>query len=261
MQTRLKDALAGQGKATEIQQGFRRLQEEHRTSVAALAALEAAHAQAEAHHSAQIATLEKQLQSARSEAGDLSSQLSAAQRASMRNRAVSETADENGTARSAGAQSTEAVSQIEGELESALKAKAALQIAKDGAERELVSVRGELASLQEHQTTAQDPATVSREISPQGAGLLPAASGADVMPELAAAKAAAEEATKQVEVLEGKLKSIQVYSGALALHSCATSRAHLNVVQTAVLRCQHVGNSSSLPNTALDMQWPLTISD
>ena len=217
MQSKFKEALEGQGEAIELQQGFRKLQKEHSASVAALAALEAAHAQGEAHHSAQIVTLEKQLQSARAEVTNLSSQLSAMQRASAGSKAASETADGYETAGSASAESTEAVSQIERELESALKAKAALQLAKDGAERELASVRGELAALQKQQTAVQDAATTSREFSRPDAGPVSALSGAEVMPELAATKAAAEEATKQVEVLEGKLGSAQVYFGALAI--------------------------------------------
>ena len=63
----------------------------------------------------------------------------------------------------------------------------------------------------------QDAATTSREFSRPDAGPVSALSGAEVMPELAATKAAAEEATKQVEVLEGKLGSAQVYFGALAI--------------------------------------------
>ena len=104
-----------------------------------------------------------------------------------------------------------AVSELQRDLESALKAQAALQLAKEGAERELASVRSELAALQKkQQTTVQDTAFVSRELSPQQAGPVSATSQADVMPELAAAKAAAAEAIKQVEVLEGRLASAQV---------------------------------------------------
>lgn len=216
MQSRLREALEGQGQAAEVQQGFRKLQAEHRASVAALAALEAAHAEAEACHSAQLLTLEKQLQSARAEAADLRSQLSAAQRASASSKAASLAAA--GGSETGGGASMQAVSEIERELQSALKAQAALQLAKEGAERELASVRGELTALQEKQRSVQDAATVGREINPQDAGPVSAASGAGVMPELAAAKAAAAEATKQVEVLGGKLASAQVLFFALALH-------------------------------------------
>ena len=197
-----------------MQQGFERLQEEHTASVAALAALEAAHGEAEGRHSAQIVTLEKQLHSTRAEAADLSTQLSAAQTAKAGSRDASEsmTADKND--KSAGGK---AVAELERELEGAVRAKAALQLAKDGAERELASVKDELAALRQKQTepAVQDAAAHSREVSTPDATDEPrsaeaAALGGTRMPELVAAKAAAAEASKQVEVLEEKLASAQV---------------------------------------------------
>ena len=229
LQSKLREALDGQGKAAEVQQGFRKLQEEHTASVAALAALEAAHAEGKARHSAQLLTLEKQLHSARTEAADLSSQLLAAQRASASSEAASLAAAQGSeTASGASPASMQAVSEIERELQSALKAQAALQLAKEGAERELASVRGELAALQSKHAGMQDAATAGREVSPQDAGPVSAAAAADAMPELAAAKAAAAEATKQVEALQGKLAGAQVPSSALASHviCCLTTCLH-----------------------------------
>lgn len=197
-----------------MQQGFERLQEEHTASVAALAALEAAHGEAEKRHSAQVVTLEKQLHSTRAEAADLSSQLSAAQTAKAESRDASEStiADKNDSA--AG---VKAIAELERELEGAMRAKAALQLAKDGAERELGSVRAELAALRQKQTepAVDDAAAHSREVSTPSAANEPrsaeaAAPGGTLMPELIAAKAAAAEASKQLEVLEGKLASAQV---------------------------------------------------
>jgi len=197
-----------------VQQGFDRLQEEHTASVAALAALEAAQGEAEKRHSAQIVTLEKQLHSTRAEAADLSSQLSAVQPAKAGSRDASEStiADKNDSA--AG---VKAIAELERELEGAIRAKAALQLAKDGAERELASVRDELAALRQKQTepAVDDAVAHSREVSTPNAADEPrsaeaAAPGVTLMPELIAAKAAAAEALKQVEVLEEKLASAQV---------------------------------------------------
>ena len=193
-----------------MQQGFERLQEEHDASVAALAALEAAHGEAEKRHSAQIVTLEKQLHSTRAEATDLSSQLNAVQTARAGSQAASESmiADKNDSA--AG---RKAVAELERELEGAMRARAALQLAKDGAERELASVKDELAALRQKQTepAVHDAAAHSREVStPNAADELRSAEAAapeePPMPKLAAAA----EASKQVEVLEGKLAGAQV---------------------------------------------------
>ena len=210
LQRKLTEALEGHGKAAEVQEGFTRLQEEHAASVAALAVLEAAHGEAEKRHSAQIMTLEKQLHSTRAEATDLSSQLNAAQTAKAGSRDASERmiADKNDSAAS-----VKAIAELKKELEGAVRAKAALQLAKDGAGRELASVKDELAALRQKQTgpATQDAAAHSREVSTSNAAdelrsAEAAAPKEPLMPKLAAAA----EASKQVEVLDGKLAGAQV---------------------------------------------------
>ena len=193
LQRKLKDALVGQDQAAEVQQGFQKLQTKHTAAVAALATLEAAHAKAERRHSEKITALEAQLHAVRAEAADVSATRAA------------RLGDAAGTAGSAStetaAESLRTVAGLERDLEDALRVKAALQLAKNGAETELASVKQQLASLQKQK---QGELTV---ISPaaNAAGL-----GIEMMPELAAAQAAAAEAAQQVGVLEQKLASAQV---------------------------------------------------
>ena len=193
LQRKLKDALVGQGQAAEVQQGFQKLQTEHTAAVAALAALEAAHAEAEGRHSEKVTALEAQLHAVRAKAADVSA---------MR---VAKLGDAAGTAGSASAEtaaeSLKAVAGLERDLENALRAKAALQLAKNGAERELASVKQQLASLQ--QQKQGQPTVISKAANAAGPGT-------QMMPELAAAQAAAAEAAQQVGVLERKLASAQV---------------------------------------------------
>ena len=193
LQRKLKDALAGQGQAAEVQQGFQKLQTEHTAAVAALAALEAGHAEAEGRHSKKVTALEAHLHAARAEAADVSATPAA------------RSGDAAGTARSAlaeaAAESLQTVAGLERDLEDALRAKAALQLAKNGTATELASVKQQLATLQ--QQKQGEPTVISRAANAAGPGT-------QMMPELAAAQAAAAEAAQQVGVLEQKLASAQV---------------------------------------------------
>ena len=99
------------------------------------------------------------------------------------------------------AESLKAVAGLERDLEDALRVKAALQLAKNGAERELASMKQQLAPLQ--QQKQGKPTVISKAANAAGPGT-------QMMPELAAAQAAAAEAVQQVGLLEQKLASAQV---------------------------------------------------